>query len=73
MSREWTEPFLLMSASDFDPCVVERGTSGTPTRWQVEVIGYEGRGEPPLGGGPTFVVCPRHLTQQLNRFVGRRR
>ena len=66
--RLWTEPFLLMAAPDDDPCVVTSCRTQSPTRWQVEVIGYQGRGEAPLEG-PKFVACLSHLTQQMNRFL----
>lgn len=66
--RQWTEPFLLMSAPDDDPCTVTGCRTRSKTRWQVEVIGYQGLGDAPLTG-PAFTACLSHLTQQMNRFL----
>ena len=66
--RLWTEPFLLLAAPDDDPCVIAGCRTQSKTRWQVEVIGYQGHGEAPLTG-PTFTACLSHLTQQMNRFL----
>jgi len=66
--RLWTEPFLLMSAPDDDPCVVSGCRTRSKTRWQVEVIGYQGHGDAPEQG-PTFTACLSHLTQQMNRWL----
>lgn len=65
----WTEPFLLMAAPDDEACVVQSCRTQSATRWQVEVIGYQGRGEYPDDGGPKFTACLSHLTQQMNRFL----
>jgi hypothetical protein len=66
--RLWSEPFLLMTAPDGERCVVPRCKTPSPTRWQVEVIGYQGRGEAPEQG-PMFTACLSHLTQQMNRYL----
>ena len=67
-ARLWTEPFLLMSAPDDERCVVDGCRTQSPTRWQVEVIGYQGHSEAPEQG-PTFTACLTHLTQQMNRYL----
>ena len=66
--RLWTEPFLLMSAPDDEQCTVAGCRTQSKTRWQVEVIGYQGRNEAP-DSGPTFTACLSHLTQQMNRYL----
>lgn len=67
-ARLWSEPFLLMAAPDDEPCVVAGCRTRSATRWQVEVIGYQGYGEAPEEG-PTFTACLTHLTQQMNRYL----